>query len=83
MLTTQFEMLASSFPCFSFGNIPFSKALRIFCFPLRSIVTFLIASAFFSFITDSFGFVDSLKVSISSFNLICCLIAWSSDKSLW
>ena len=37
---------------------------------------------FFLFLTDSFGFVDSLKISVSFFNLTCCSSASSIDKSL-
>ena len=64
------KILVSPFPCFTFENIPLSKALRTFCLPLGSIISFLRVSAFF-FFSSSFGFVDSLKISISSFNLIC------------
>ena len=70
-LATQSKILFSPFPCFPFGNIPVSKALRTFCLPLKSICAFLRVKAFFSFLTDSFGFVGPLKISISSFNLIC------------
>ena len=66
------KILVSPFPCFTFENIPLSKALRTFCLPLGSIISFsfLRVSAFF-FFSSSFGFVDSLKISIFSFNLIC------------
>ena len=76
------EILVSPFLCFPFGNIPVLKALITFCLPLRGIITFLRASAFFAFLTDSYGFEDSLKISISSFSLICSSSASSSDKSL-
>ena len=81
-LATRSKILVSPFPCFSFGNIPFSKALRTFCFPLRSIIPFLRVSTFFSFLNDSFCFVNSLKISISSLNIIWNLLASSNDKSL-
>ena len=79
-LATQSKILVITFPCF--GKITLSKALRTFCLPLRSSIAFLRVTAFFSFLTDSFVFVDSFKISISSFNLICSSCASFSDKSL-
>ena len=79
---TRSEILVIPSPCFGFGNISLLKALRTFHLPLRSIITFLRVNAFFFFLTDSFGFVDFLKISISSFNPICCSGASSKDKSL-
>ena len=80
-LKTLSEILASPFPCFLFGKIALSKVLRTFDLPLRRIIAFL-RVFFFPFWTDSFGFADSLKISISAFNFICCSIASSNDKSL-
>ena len=73
------RILLSSFTCFPFGNISHSKALRMLCLPLRSIIVFL-RVIFFYFLTDFSGFVDSLKISISFFNLICFSNASSSGK---
>ena len=62
-----------SFPwaSFSVGNILLSKLLRAFCFPSRSLIALLKFNACCSFFSRIFGFVDSLKISISSFKLIC------------
>ena len=81
-LKTLSKRLLIPFHCFPFGNFPLSKALRSFCFPLRNIIAFLKVIAFFSFLNDSFGFVDSLKISTSSFNIISCSNALYKDKSL-
>ena len=70
------------FPCFLFGNVSLSKALRTFYVPSRSIIAFLRVIAVFSFLNHSFGFVDSLKTSLSPFSLNCCSRASSNDKSL-
>ena len=48
----------------------------------RSVIAFLRVSDFFSFLTNCFGFVDYLKILISSFTLICSSSASSSDKLL-
>ena len=58
-------------PCFLFGNIPLTSALKTFCLPLKGIIGSLWIVFFFSFLTDSFDFADPLKVSTSPFNLIC------------
>ena len=79
---TRSKILVSPFPCFPFGNNSLSKALRTFCLTLKSIIAFLRVTSFFSFLNGSFGFVDSSKISISSFNLIFSSNASSSDKSL-
>ena len=72
----------SPFPCFPFGNISLSEALRTFFLILKSIIAFLRVTSFFTFLNGSFEFVDSSKISISSFNIICSSSASSSDKSL-
>ena len=81
-LPTQTKIFGRPFSCvcFPFGNITLSKALRTFYLQLRSIIAFLRVSAVFLFLTVSFGFVDPLKISRSSFNFICCLKASSRDK---
>ena len=79
-LATLSKVFLGTFPGFCFRNIPFSKALRTFCLPLRSIIAFSVVSILFSFLTGSLGFVDYLKISISFFNLICSSSASSSDN---
>ena len=66
MQATQSKILIGPFPCFSFGNIPLPKAFRTSGLPLRSIIALLRVSVFFRFLTDSFSFVGSLKISVSS-----------------
>ena len=80
MQATKSKTLIGPFPCLPFGNIPLSKAFRASCLPLRSIIALLRVSVFFHFLTDSFSFVGSLKISVSSCNLPCCSSASSSDK---
>ena len=41
------KILVRPFPCFVFGNLSLSKALRTSFFPLGSIITFLTVSTFF------------------------------------
>ena len=79
---TQSVILVSPFPSFHFASVSLSKVLRTFCVQLRSIIAFLRVSSFFSFLTDLHGFVDSLKISISTFNLIYFSSALYSHKSL-
>ena len=62
--------MASSFTCIPFGKISHSKALRALCLPLRSIIVFLRVVVLFYFLADFFGFLDSLKISVSFLNLI-------------
>ena len=64
------KIMASSFTCIPFGKISHSKALRALCLPLRSIIVFLRVVVLFYFLADFFGFLDSLKISVSFLNLI-------------
>ena len=60
-VATWFKIHVSPFHCFPFGNIPLSKSLKTFCFPLRSIIAFLRVSAFFSFSDWFFWFCRFFK----------------------
>ena len=49
MQATLSKILVNFLPCFPFGNIPPSKALRMCCLPLKSIIASLRVTALFSF----------------------------------
>ena len=65
------KILVIPFPYFIFWNIPHSKAVKT-AKKKKHYNCIFKSYCFFSFLTDSFGLVDSLKISISYFNLICC-----------